>query len=245
MLIIPAIDIQNGFCVRLKQGKAQTATVYSDDPLETGNRWASLGAERIHIVDLDGAFSGEPKYYDLIQGIATSLSIPVQVGGGIRTIENIDKYLSSGVSTVVLATKVASDPHFLEKACNSHPGKISVGIDAKGGKVMVKGWTQSTEQSAIELAKLVSELGASAIIYTDIDRDGMMLGPNFSAIKELAQGITIPVIASGGVSSLSDIEALIALKPVGVQGIILGKSLYSGAIQLPEALTLARREPGC
>ena len=245
MLIIPAIDLQNGRCVRLKQGKAQSATVYSDDPVETGNRWASLGAERIHIVDLDGAFSGEPKQFDIIEKIATSLPIPVQVGGGIRTIDNIDKYISGGISTVILGTKVVSDSNFLEIACKSYPGKISVGIDAKGGKVMVKGWTEATEQSAVELAKQVSRMGVSTIIYTDIDRDGMMGGPNFSAIRELAQGITIPVIASGGISSLSDIEALIALKPVGVQGVILGKSLYSGSIQLSEALALAKREPTC
>lgn len=245
MLIIPAIDIQGGKCVRLTQGRLGTTTVYSDNPLEMGRHWADLGAERLHVVDLDGALSGRPQNLTLIRDLILSAGIPVQIGGGIRSIDIINLYLESGANNVILGSKVVSDAHFLQEACSAFPGKVMVSIDAKGGRVAVEGWTQTTEQSAIELAQQMAELGVQALIYTDIERDGTLTGPNITAIAALAQTVKIPIIASGGVSQLSDIKALLSLEPSGVIGVIIGKALYTGALNLSEAIALTRSGTGC
>ena len=240
MLIIPAIDIQGGKCVRLTQGRWGTTTVYSDNPLEMGRHWANLGAERLHVVDLDGALTGTPQNLTLIRDLILSVGIPVQVGGGIRSIDIINLYLESGADNVILGSKVVLDSHFLQETCSTFPGKVMVSIDAKGGRVAVEGWTQTTGQSAIELAQQMAGLGVQALIYTDIERDGMLTGPNITAIAALARTVKIPIIASGGVSQLSDIKALLSLEPAGVIGVIIGKALYTGALNLSEALALTR-----
>ena len=240
MLIIPAIDIQGGKCVRLTQGRLGTTTVYSDNPLEMGRHWANLGAERLHVVDLDGALTGTPQNLTLIRDLILSVGIPVQVGGGIRSIDIINLYLESGAYSVILGSKVVSDSHFLQETCSTFPGKVMVSIDAKGGRVAVEGWTQTTEHSAVQLAQQMAGLGVQALIYTDIERDGMLTGPNITAIAALAQTVKIPIIASGGVSQLSDIKALLSLEAAGVIGVIIGKALYTGALNLSEALALTR-----
>lgn len=240
MIIIPAIDIKDGRCVRLQQGRDGTESVYSDDPVAVARRWESEGAELIHVVDLDGAFSGAPKNHDRILKIIQSVKIPIQVGGGIRTIKDVDGYLREGVSRIVLGTKVASDRPFLETACRSFPGRISVGLDTQAGKVLVKGWTEATEQSAMDLVNQLDGLGILSIIFTDVQRDGMLKGPNLDAIRDLARSVEIPIIASGGISSLEDIRSLIELESSGVAGVIVGKALYTGAVKLSEALSLTR-----
>jgi phosphoribosylformimino-5-aminoimidazole carboxamide ribotide isomerase len=240
MIIIPAIDIKDGRCVRLQQGRAGTESVYSDNPVAVGQRWASEGAELIHVVDLDGAFSGAPKNRDLILKIVQSVKIPIQVAGGIRTIEDIGRYVQEGASRIVLGTRVVSDRSFLETACRSFPGRISVGLDTRAGKVLVKGWTETTEQSAMDLVHQLDGLGILSIIFTDVQRDGMLKGPNLDAIRELARSIEIPIIASGGISSLEDVRSLLALESSGVAGVIIGKALYTGAVKLSEALSLTR-----
>lgn len=240
MVIIPAIDIKDGRCVRLQQGRAGTESVYSDDPVAVARRWESEGAELIHVVDLDGAFSGAPKNQDLVVKIVQSVKIPIQVAGGIRTIEDIGRYVREGASRIVLGTKVVSDRSFLETACRSFPGRISVGLDTRAGKVLVKGWTEATEQSAMDLADQMNGLGILSIIFTDVQRDGMLKGPNLDAIRELARSVEIPIIASGGISSLEDIRSLLALESSGVAGVIVGKALYTGAVKLNEALSLTR-----
>lgn len=240
MIIIPAIDIKDGRCVRLQQGRAGTESVYSDDPVAVARRWESEGAELIHVVDLDGAFSGAPKNRDLILKIIQSVKIPIQVAGGIRTIEDIGRYVQEGASRIVLGTRVVSDRSFLEAACRSFPGRISVGLDTRNGKVLVKGWTETTEQSAMDLVNQLDGLGILSIIFTDVQRDGMLKGPNLDAIRELARSIEIPIIASGGISSLEDVRSLLALESSGVAGVIVGKALYTGAVKLSEALSLTR-----
>jgi phosphoribosylformimino-5-aminoimidazole carboxamide ribotide isomerase len=240
MIIIPAIDIKDGRCVRLQQGRAGTESVYSDDPVAVAQRWAFEGAELIHVVDLDGAFSGAPKNRDRILKIVQSVKIPIQVAGGIRTIEDIGRYVQEGASRIVLGTRVVSDRSFLETACRSFPGRISVGLDTRAGKVLVKGWTETTEQSAMDLVHQLDGLGILSIIFTDVQRDGMLKGPNLDAIRELARSIEIPIIASGGISSLEDVRLLLALESSGVAGVIIGKALDTGAVKLSEALSLTR-----
>jgi phosphoribosylformimino-5-aminoimidazole carboxamide ribotide isomerase len=240
MVIIPAIDIKDGRCVRLQQGRAGTESVYSDDPAAVARRWESEGAELIHVVDLDGAFSGAPKNRDLILKIIQSVKIPIQVAGGIRTIEEIGQYVQEGASRIVLGTRVVSDRSFLETACRSFPGRISVGLDTRAGKVLVKGWTEATEQSAMDIVNQLDGLGILSIIFTDVQRDGMLKGPNLDAIRELARSTEIPIIASGGISSLEDVRSLLTLESSGVAGVIVGKALYTGAVKLSEALLLTR-----
>jgi phosphoribosylformimino-5-aminoimidazole carboxamide ribotide isomerase len=242
MLIIPAVDIQAGKCVRLTQGRPGTTTVYSDHPLEMGRHWAELGAERLHVVDLDGAFSGEPKNCALIRELVMSVGVPVQVGGGIRSIDIIKYYINCGAYRVIIGSKVVQDTHFIENAVAAFPGKVMVSIDASKGRVAAEGWTRVTEQSAIDLAIQMAKIGVKEIIYTDIERDGMLFGPNIAAIRALAGAVNIPVIASGGVSRLQDIKDLLALESEGVAGVIIGKALYTGAVNLKEALALAHSE---
>jgi len=238
MVIIPAIDIKDGRCVRLEQGRAGTETVYSDDPVEVARRWESEGAELIHVVDLDGAFSGTPRNDALILKMVQSVKIPIQAAGGIRTVDEIGRYVRQGVARIVLGTRVVSDRSFLETACRSFPGRISLGLDTRAGKVLVKGWTETTEQTALEMAGQMDGLGLLSIIFTDVQRDGMLQGPNLDAIRDLARSTEIPVIASGGISSLDDIRALLSIESSGVAGVIVGKALYTGAVKLDEARLL-------
>ncbi|HBA88621.1 MAG TPA: 1-(5-phosphoribosyl)-5-((5-phosphoribosylamino)methylideneamino)imidazole-4-carboxamide isomerase [Geobacter sp.] len=242
MIIIPAIDLKNGCCVRLEQGLMEKDTVFNDDPGAQAAEWQRQGGEILHIVDLDGAFAGEPKNRGAIESIVKSVTIPTQLGGGIRDIATIEAYLSLGIGRVIIGTAAQRDPGFVKEACRLYPGKIVVGIDAKNGMVAVQGWAEVTDITATDLARRFEGDGVSAIIYTDISRDGMMQGPNIEATKALAEAISIPVIASGGLSSLKDIENLMAIESSGVTGVITGKAIYSGAINLAEAIALTKKQ---
>lgn len=245
MLIIPAIDLKDGRCVRLTQGKPEEETVYSANLLEVAKRWEREGARLIHVVDLDGAFAGEPKNQETILRIVDGVNIPIQVGGGIRTMEVIEDYLTHGSQRVVLGTIAQETPSLLIDACKRFPGQIAVGIDARDGVVATRGWVQATGERAIDLARRLEGLGVACIIYTDIERDGMLAGPNIRAIEAMVHSITTPVIASGGVSSIKDIEAL---QCIGLEGVIIGKALYTGAIDLREAIDAYQTHhtlPGC
>jgi len=239
MEIIPAIDLKGGKCVRLEQGDMKRDTVFSSDPVSMAKKWESLGATRLHLVDLDGAFKGKPQNQDIIEDIIDAISIPVQIGGGIRDIETIDEYIAIGADRVILGTIAQKSPKFVIKACDIYHERIVVGIDAKDGKVAIKGWAEVTSKSAMELAAEYEDYGVAAIIYTDISRDGMMQGPNIETTRELALSVDIPIIASGGVSSIDDIKALLPLVNDGVEGVITGKAIYSGSLDLKEAVELA------
>ena len=243
MIVIPAIDLKEGNCVRLEQGEMNRDTVFSDNPAEQALKWQEAGAELLHLVDLDGAFAGIPKNKAAIEAIIKAIRIPAQLGGGIRDIATIEAYLSLGLSRVIIGTAAQRNPELVIEACQKFPGQIVVGIDAKNGMVAVQGWAELTDISAVDLARKFEDCGVAAIIYTDISRDGMMGGPNIEATKALAEAISIPVIASGGVSSLKDIENLMAIEASGVTGAITGKAIYTGAINLREAIDLTKR--GC
>ncbi len=238
MLIIPAIDLKEGKCVRLLQGRAEDATVYSDDPVQTARRWKAAGAEILHIVDLDGAFSGSQRNLDSIKAIRQGVDMVLEVGGGIRTMDTIDLLISMGIERVILGTVAAKDPEFLRQACGRHPGKVVAGIDAKDGKVAIKGWVETTGQEATELAKKMKDAGAAGIIYTDISRDGMLTGPNFEATEKMARSAGVPVIASGGISGIEDIKRLLQIE--GLWGAITGKAIYTGRLSVAEAIRLAK-----
>jgi len=240
MIVIPAIDLKDGKCVRLEQGLMERDTVYSEDPAATARRWQEEGGELLHIVDLDGAFAGVPKNRAAIEAIVNAIDIPSQLGGGIRDLETIEAYLALGLSRVIIGTAAQRNPQLVTDACRRFPGKIVVGIDAKNGMVAVQGWAEVTDVTAIDLAKRFEGDGVAAIIYTDIARDGMLQGPNLEATRTLAEAVKIPVIASGGVSSLKDIENLLAIEQYGVSGVITGKAIYSGALNLREAVRLAK-----
>jgi phosphoribosylformimino-5-aminoimidazole carboxamide ribotide isomerase len=240
MIVIPAIDLKEGKCVRLEQGLMDKDTVFNDNPAAQARAWQDQGAELLHIVDLDGAFAGEPKNRDAIEAIVKAITIPSQLGGGIRDIATIEAYLSLGLSRVIIGTAAQRNPELVRVACAKFPGRIVVGIDAKNGMVAVQGWAEVTDITAVELAKKFENFGVSAIIYTDISRDGMLQGPNLEATKALAEAVAIPVIASGGVSSLKDIENLMAIEASGVTGVITGKAVYTGAINLTEAVALTK-----
>jgi len=243
MIIIPAIDLKGGNCVRLEQGEMHRDTVFSDNPAEQALTWQQAGAELLHLVDLDGAFAGQPRNKTAIESILKAITIPAQLGGGIRDIATIEAYLSLGLTRVIIGTAAQRNPALVIEACRTFPGRIVVGIDAKNGMVAVQGWAELTDISAVDLAKKFEDCGVSAIIYTDISRDGMMGGPNLEATKSLAEAISIPVIASGGVSSLKDIKNLMAIQQSGVTGAITGKAIYTGAINLAEAIALTKQ--GC
>lgn len=245
MIVIPAIDLKEGKCVRLEQGEMHRDTVFSDNPAEQALKWEQAGAELLHLVDLDGAFAGEPKNKAAIQAILSAISIPAQLGGGIRDLATIEAYLSLGLSRVIIGTAAQRNPQLVIDACKQFPGKIVVGIDAKNGMVAVQGWAEVTDITAVDLARTFEDCGVSAIIYTDISRDGMMGGPNLEATKALAEAISIPVIASGGVSSLQDIQNLMAIEQSGISGAITGKAIYTGAINLAEAIALTKRGTAC
>ncbi len=240
MIVIPAIDLKEGKCVRLEQGLMDRDTVFNDNPGAQAKVWQDQGAELLHIVDLDGAFAGEPKNRAAIEAIVKALSIPTQLGGGIRDIPTIEAYLDLGIDRVIIGTAAQRNPELVEEACKRFPGRIVVGIDAKNGMVAVQGWAEVTDITAVDLAKKFEGFGVSAIIYTDISRDGMMQGPNIEATRALAESISIPVIASGGVSSLQDIRNLMAVEKSGVTGVITGKAIYTGAIRLAEAVALTK-----
>ena len=240
MLIIPAIDLKEGKCVRLEQGLMDRATVYSDDPATTAKQWEAQGAELLHVVDLNGAFAGVPKNLEAIKAIRAAIRIPIEVGGGIRDMATIKSLVSIGIDRIILGTAAIENPAFVQEACAAFPGKIIVGIDAKDGMVAIKGWAEVTTVKAVDLALRMQEYGVIAIIYTDIKRDGMLTGPNIEATKALAKALHIPVIASGGVHTMKDIEDLLAVRYAGVSGVITGKAIYSGSLDLKEAITFVK-----
>jgi phosphoribosylformimino-5-aminoimidazole carboxamide ribotide isomerase len=240
MIVLPAIDLKNGQCVRLEQGLMEKDTVYSDDPAAMARHWQDEGGEFLHLVDLDGAFAGVPKNREAIEAIVAAVDIPTELGGGIRDLKTIEAYLKLGVDRVILGTVAKENPELVAEACRRFPGQIVVGIDAKNGLVAVRGWAEVTEKKAIDLAREMEDFGVTAIIYTDIARDGMMQGPNLEATAALAEAISIPVIASGGVSSLDDIRNLLKIEASGVSGVITGKAIYSGSLNLREAVELTK-----
>ena len=240
MIIYPAIDIRGGRCVRLTEGRFDAETVFADDPTEMALKWAGLGAEFLHLVDLDGALAGEGKNVPVIERILQSVSIPVQLGGGIRNLETIEKLLSLGVTRLILGSAAVKNPALVEEACKQYPGHIAVGIDAKNGEVAIEGWGKGSGVAATELAKKMAAYGVETIIYTDISRDGMLSGVNVEATAALARACGVPIIASGGVASIEDIRRVKAVEADGVQGCIIGKAIYTGAVDLQEALALAK-----
>jgi phosphoribosylformimino-5-aminoimidazole carboxamide ribotide isomerase len=238
--VIPAIDIKDGYCVRLKQGQMSEETLYSKVPKEMAQKWYHEGAERIHIVDLNGAVNGKPVNEEAIREIVESVPLPIQLGGGIRSIQTIENYLNLGVQQVILGTAAFKDSEFVIHACERFPGQIILGIDANKGKVAIEGWTEETDITPAEMAKKYEGFGISAIIYTDIERDGMRTGPNIEATKVLASSVKTPVIASGGISDINDIKKILTLEEYGVTGVITGKAIYEGTLNLFEAIKLAR-----
>lgn len=241
MIVIPAIDLKDGRCVRLVQGEMDKDTVYGDNPAEMAKKWEAAGAELLHVVDLNGAFAGEPKNLEAIKEIVASVDMPVQVGGGIRDIATIERLFKLGVSRAILGTSACRNPELVKEACKQFPERIIAGIDASDGRVAINGWAEVTNKLALNLAREMEQTGVSIIIYTDISRDGMMQGPNLDSIKRMAEAVTIPTVASGGVSSLTDIRNLRVLESIGVAGVITGKAIYSGAIDLKEAIAIARQ----
>jgi phosphoribosylformimino-5-aminoimidazole carboxamide ribotide isomerase len=240
MIIIPAIDIKGGRCVRLLQGRMDAETVFSHDPAAMARQWAEQGAEMIHVVDLDGALEKTPKNLDAIRSILDSVQVPVQVGGGIRTAENIRAFLDLGVYRVIIGTEAIRNPDLVTEACKTVPDRIVVGIDARDGWAAIEGWTETTRVRAVDLARQFENSGVAAVNFTDIHRDGMQTGPNIEETRRMAEAVSIPVVASGGVSTLADIHALLPLESAGVVGVITGKALYSGTLRLKEAIAAAR-----
>lgn len=238
MLIIPAIDLKDGQCVRLRQGRMEDSTVFSGDPVEIAGRWVEAGARRLHLVDLNGAFAGEPVNGEVVRAIArTYPDLPIQIGGGIRSAETVRAYLDAGVSYVIIGTKAVKEPEFVSDICREFPGHIIVGIDAKAGLVATDGWAEVTEVKAADLAKRFEADGVSAIVYTDIDRDGMMQGVNVDATVAMANASSIPVIASGGITNMDDIRQLKAAAGEGILGAITGRAIYEGTLDVAEAQT--------
>jgi phosphoribosylformimino-5-aminoimidazole carboxamide ribotide isomerase len=240
MLVIPAIDIKQGRCVRLLQGEKDRETVFSDDPAAMAARWQAQGAELLHVVDLDGAFEGNPKNLEAIKTILATVDIPVQLGGGIRNMDTVTQYLEMGASRVILGTEAIRKPNFVHNACRAFPQKIIVGIDARDGMVAVDGWTKTTRRRAVDIAKGFEGYGLRAIVFTDIRRDGMQSGTNIEQTMELARAVSISIIASGGVSTIEDIAALLPLEKLGVEGVITGRAIYTGSLDLKKAIETAR-----
>jgi phosphoribosylformimino-5-aminoimidazole carboxamide ribotide isomerase len=247
VLIIPAIDLKDGRCVRLQQGKMESATVFSDDPVKMARHWAAEGALRLHIVDLNGAIAGRPKNEKVIRDIVAAVGdkVPIELGGGIRDLDTIESYLDAGITYVIIGTAAVKNPGFLSDACYAFPGHIIAGLDAKDGKVAVEGWSKMTGHDVLDLAKKFEEYGVEALIYTDIGRDGMMTGVNIEATLKLAQAIKTPLIASGGLNSVEDIQSICAtLVPEGVIGAIAGRALYEGKLDLKTAQAAANKALG-
>ncbi|MCL5969819.1 MAG: 1-(5-phosphoribosyl)-5-[(5-phosphoribosylamino)methylideneamino]imidazole-4-carboxamide isomerase [Betaproteobacteria bacterium] len=245
MLLIPAIDLKDGQCVRLKQGDMEQSTVFGDDPAAMARHWVGLGARRVHLVDLNGAFAGKPKNEAAIRSILAELrdEVDVQLGGGIRDLDTIERYLDAGLRYVIIGTAAVKNPGFLHDACSAFGGHIIVGLDARDGKVATDGWSKLTGHDVVDLGKKFQDYGVESIIYTDIGRDGMLSGINIEATVRLAQALTIPVIASGGLAGLDDIERLCAVQDEGVQGVICGRSIYSGDLDFAAAQRLADAYP--
>ncbi len=237
MLIIPAIDLKDGRCIRLEQGRKEAVTVYSNEPVVTAKKWEACGAKLLHVVDLDGAFTGTQKNFESILRIRRNVKMAMEVGGGIRDILTVKELISAGIDRVIIGTSAIEDSAFVVEACNKFPGRILVGIDAKDGKVAVKGWEEVSSVGARELAKRVATVGVAGIIYTDISRDGMLTGPNIAAQKDMVASVNVPVIASGGIATLDDVRSLLEIK--GLWGAITGKAIYSGSLDLSEAIRLA------
>ncbi len=238
MIVIPAIDLKDGRCVRLRQGRLQDETVYSQEPAEVARRWEDEGAQLLHVVDLNGAVEGTPRNRTAIEAILKAVTVPIQVGGGIRTLETMEAYLASGIERVVLGTAVVRDRALLEEACRRFPGRVIVGVDAKGGKVAVEGWTDVADHDATDFAGHLSGLAIYAVIYTDIARDGMLEGPNMDGLRRMTAVCPMPVIASGGITRTDDLRSLRALGPK-VIGAIVGKALYEGMLDLRTAMAAA------
>ncbi len=240
MLLIPAIDLKEGKCVRLRQGKMEDNTVFSDDPVAVAGKWVEAGAKRLHLVDLDGAFAGQPRNADIIHEIVeTYPDIPVQIGGGIRDEDTIQSYLNAGVQYVIIGTKAVSEPHFVSEVAAEFPNHIIIGLDAKDGKVAIDGWSKLSNHDVIDMAQRFEADGVEAIIYTDISRDGMMSGVNIEATAKLAQAVHIPIIASGGITNMDDIKALGTIVDDGVVGAITGRAIYEGTLDFAEAAKIA------
>ncbi len=237
MLLIPAIDLKDGHCVRLKQGDMDQSTTFGEDPVQMARQWVDQGARRLHLVDLNGAFAGQPKNEQAIRGIlkAVGSEVDVQLGGGIRDLDTIERYLDAGLRYVIIGTAAVKNPGFLQDACTAFGGHIIVGLDAKDGKVATDGWSKLTRHEVVDLGKKFEDYGVESIIYTDIGRDGMLSGINIDATVRLAQALTIPVIASGGLGGMADIEALCAVEDEGVQGVICGRAIYTGDLDFRAA----------
>jgi phosphoribosylformimino-5-aminoimidazole carboxamide ribotide isomerase len=241
MLIIPAIDLKDGRCVRLKQGDMDQVTVFSEDPPAMAKHWLDQGARRLHVLDLNGAQAGKPKNEPVIRKIVEAAGdIPVQLGGGIRDLDTIERYLDDGISYVIVGTQAVKTPGFLHDACGAFPGHVMVALDARDGKVAVDGWSKMTRHEVIDLAKKFEDYGVEAIIYTDIGRDGMLTGVNVEATVRLARELSVPVIASGGITDLKDIEALLAVESEGIVGAITGRALYQGTLDFVQAVATAQ-----
>ena len=245
MLIIPAIDLKDGACVRLRQGLMDDSTVFSDDPVAMAQRWVEAGCRRLHLVDLNGAFAGEPVNGDVVRAIAARYpELPIQIGGGIRTLDTIEAYLKAGVSYVIIGTKAVREPAFVAEACKAFPGHIIVGLDAKDGWVATDGWAEVSDINVIDLARQFEGDGVSSIVYTDIARDGMMQGVNVEATLRLAQSVNIPVVASGGITNMDDIRALKAVADQGILGAITGRAIYEGTLDVEEAQAFCDQAAG-
>lgn len=240
MIVIPAIDIRAGNCVRLEQGEMGRETVYSEDPERMAARWVEQGAERLHLVDLDGAVQGRPVNRETIRTIAEAVSVPVQLGGGIRDLATVEAYLDLGIDQVILGTAAIMDPEFLNTACRSFPGCVIVGLDARGDRVAVQGWTREAGTTPLDVARTCERLGVSAMVYTDIQRDGMSTGPNIESTRALALSTRVPIIASGGISGIQDVARVAGLARDGVAGMITGRALYQGTLDLAEAIQVAK-----
>jgi phosphoribosylformimino-5-aminoimidazole carboxamide ribotide isomerase len=241
MLIIPAIDLKDGHCVRLRQGNMDDATVFSEDPGAMAGHWRNQGARRLHLVDLNGAFAGKPRNEPAIKAIVEALGdeVPIQLGGGIRDLETVERYLDDGITYVIIGSAAVRTPGFLHEACNAFPGHIMVGLDAREGKVAVDGWSKVTGHDVIDLAKRFQDYGVEAVIYTDIGRDGMLSGVNVEATVALARELIIPVIASGGIQNLDDVKALCGVESEGIMGAVTGRALYEGTLDFRKAQELA------
>ncbi|MBS4022187.1 MAG: 1-(5-phosphoribosyl)-5-[(5-phosphoribosylamino)methylideneamino]imidazole-4-carboxamide isomerase [Dethiobacter sp.] len=238
MLIIPAIDIRAGRCVRLLHGELDKETIYYEDPVEAALRWQSEGARRLHLVDLDGAFAGEMKNAAVIEQVVKAVNIPVQMGGGIRDMATAEDLFARGVERVILGTVAVTDPELLKAMCSNFPGRVMAGLDARNGSVAIRGWVDDSGLRAVDLARSMAGLGVAEIVYTDIARDGALTGPNLTALREMAEALEIDVIASGGVSSLDDIKNLLQLEPLGVTGVIVGQAFYTGRLDMARALAI-------
>ena len=240
MIVIPAIDLKGGRCVRLRQGRMDDETVYGDDPVAVAERWAAAGAERLHLVDLDGAVQGKPNHEQTVHAIARALpQLQLQIGGGIRSRATVARYLEAGVGSVIIGTRAVREPEFVEQLCQEFPAQVCVGLDARGGYIATDGWEQTSNIATLDLAQRFADAGVAALIFTDIGRDGMLQGCNIEATRELARSVKIPVIASGGVSSEAEIRAL-AQAPEGIHGAIVGRAIYAGGLDLAAAIAVAR-----